>query len=55
MTQGVNTATYTSTVPGTFFVESMLGFFLMQTGPATQTVTSASPFVSGVPITLSFS
>jgi hypothetical protein len=55
MTQGANIATYTSTVPGTFFVEAMLGFFFMQTGPATQTVTSASPFVSGVPITLSFS
>jgi hypothetical protein len=55
MTQGVNTATYTSAVAGTFFVESEVGFFIMQTGFATQTVTSDSPFVSGVPITLSFS
>jgi hypothetical protein len=55
ITQGANTATYTSTVPGTFFVDTNFGFFLMQTGPATQTVTSDSPFVSGVPITLSFS
>ena len=55
MTQGVNIATYTSVIPGTFFVDGASGFFVMQTGPATQTVTSASPFVSGVPITLSFS
>jgi hypothetical protein len=54
MTQGANIATYTSTVPGTFFVESEGGFFIMQTGFATQTVTSDSPFVSGDPITLTF-
>jgi hypothetical protein len=55
ITQGANTATYTSAIAGTFFVDTNFGFFLIQTGPATQTVTSDSPFVSGVPITLSFS
>ena len=55
MTQGANTATYTSAIAGTFFVDPVNGIFVIQTGPATQTVTSASPFVSGVPITLSFS
>jgi hypothetical protein len=55
ITQGANTVTYTSTTPGTFFVESGGGFFLIQTGPATQTVTSANPFVFGSPISLSFS
>jgi hypothetical protein len=54
ITQGANTVTYTSTVPGTFFVEPSLGFFLIQTGPATQTVTSANPFVFADPITISF-
>jgi hypothetical protein len=55
MTQGANVAAYTSVIPGTFFVDSINGIFVIQTDPATQTVTSASPFVSGVPITLSFS
>jgi hypothetical protein len=55
ITQGANTVTYTSVIPGTFFVESGGGFFLIQTGPATQTVTSANPFVFGDPISLSFS
>jgi hypothetical protein len=55
MTQGSNVARYTSVIPGTFFVESSGGFFIMQTGPATQTLSSASPFVSGSPITLTFS
>jgi hypothetical protein len=54
ITQGTNTVTYTSTVPGTFFVEPSLGFFLIQTGPATQTVTSANPFVFADAITLTF-
>ena len=55
ITQGANTVTYTSTTPGTFFVDTNNGFFLIQTGPATQTVTSANPFVFGDPISLSFS
>ena len=54
ITQGANTVTYTSTIPGTFFIDSNLGFFLIQTGPATQTVTSASPFVFGDPISITF-
>jgi len=54
ITQGANTVTYTSVTPGTFFVESMGGFFLIQTGPATQTVTSANPFVLGDPISITF-
>jgi hypothetical protein len=55
ITQGANSVTYTSTTPGTFFVQTLEGFFIMQTGPATQTVTSANPFVFGDPISLSFS
>jgi hypothetical protein len=54
ITQGANTVTYTSTTPGTFFVQTLEGFFIMQTGPATQTVTSASPFVFGDPISITF-
>jgi hypothetical protein len=54
ITQGANTVTYTSTTPGAFFVESVGGFFLIQTGPSTQTVTSASPFVFGTPISITF-
>jgi hypothetical protein len=55
MTQGANIATYTSVIPGTFFVDSMNGIFVIQTDPATQTVTSASPFVYASPISISFS
>jgi hypothetical protein len=55
ITQGANTVTYTSVTPGAFFVETINGFFLIQTGPSTQTVTSANPFVFGDPISLSFS
>lgn len=55
ITQGANTVTYTSTIPGTFFVEAGGGFFIMVTGPATQTVTSASSFIYGDPISLTFS
>jgi hypothetical protein len=54
ITQGANTVTYTSTTPGAFFVESGGGFFLIQTGPSTQTVTSANPFVFGDPISITF-
>jgi hypothetical protein len=55
ITQGANTVTYTSVTPGAFFVDTINGFFLIQTGPSTQTVTSANPFVFGDPISLSFS
>jgi hypothetical protein len=55
ITQGSNVARYTSLISGTFFVDSINGFFILQTGPATQTLSSASPFVSGSPITLTFS
>jgi hypothetical protein len=55
ITQGANSVTYTSTTPGAFFVESGAGFFLLNTGPSTQIVTSANPFVFGTPISLSFS
>jgi hypothetical protein len=54
ITQGANTVTYTSTTPGAFFVESGGGFFLILTGPCTQTVTSANPFVFGDPISITF-
>ena len=55
ITQGANTVTYTSATPGAFFVESQAGFFIIQTGPAIQTVTVASPFVYSDPISISFS
>jgi hypothetical protein len=54
ITQGANSVTYTSTTPGAFFVESGAGFFLLNTGPSTQTVTSANPFVLGDPISITF-
>jgi hypothetical protein len=54
ITQGANSVTYTSTTPGVFFVESGAGFFIIQAGQATQTVTSASPFVYGDPISIAF-
>jgi hypothetical protein len=54
ITQGANTVTYTSTTPGAFFVESGAGFFLINTGPSTQIVTSANPFVLGDPISITF-
>lgn len=54
ITQGANSVTYTSTTPGVFFFESQAGFFFIQTGQATQTVTSTSPFVYGDPATISF-
>ena len=54
ITQGANTVTYTGTTSGTFFVDSLNGFFLIQTGPATQTVTSANPFVYANPISITF-
>jgi hypothetical protein len=54
ITQGVNTVAYTSTTPGTFFADAGPGFFMIRTGPATETVTSANPFVFGSPITITF-
>ena len=54
ITQGANTVTYTSTTPGAF-IDTGSGFFMIQTGPATQTVNAASPFVYGDPISISFS
>jgi len=55
ITQGANTVTYASATPGSFIADTMAGFFMIQTGPATQTATSASPFVYGDPISISFS
>jgi len=54
ITQGANTVTYTSTTPGTFFADTIGGIFTIQTGPATQTVTSANPFVYADPISITF-
>lgn len=55
ITQGTNYVTYMSTVPGVFFVEGQNGFFIIQAGQATQTMTSASQFVYGDPISITFS
>ena len=55
ITQGSNTVTYTSATPGAFFVMSQEGFFMIQTGSTTQTVTSASAFFYGDPISITFS
>ena len=54
VTQNGNTATYTL-MPNMAYVNAGPGFVSINTTAATQTVTTASPFVYGDPISISFS
>ena len=54
ITQGGNTVTYVGVAGPSFFIDPS-GFFVLSAQACTQTVTSASPFVFGTPISLSFS
>jgi len=51
--QNGNTITYTSTTPGSYFVDNA-GFFIIATTPCTQTATTASPFTYSDPISIIF-
>jgi hypothetical protein len=56
ITQNGNTVTYTATNPNMFvFNSNPNGFLLVNTGMLTQTASVVNPFVSGDPITLTFS
>jgi hypothetical protein len=58
ISQNGDTATYTSTTPGSFFIETNAGgspFFMINANACTQTVTSASSFVYADPISITFS
>ena len=54
ITQNGNKATYRSTVPGTYFIDTPNGFFVISTTPATQTATSGVKFTFADPITITF-
>ena len=58
ISQNGDSVTYTSTTPGSFFIESNAGgspFFIIAANACTQTVNSSAPFVFGDPITITFS
>jgi hypothetical protein len=57
ISQNGDTATYTSTTPGSFGIQNVGGgnsFFVINTASCTQTKTSNAPFVNGDPISISF-
>jgi hypothetical protein len=57
ISQNGDTATYTSTTPGSFGFQNVGGgnsFFVIQTAACTQTKTSNAPFVSGSTISITF-
>ena len=59
ISQNGDTATYTSTTPGSFFIETNVGvggnpFFIIAANPCTQTKSSNAPFVYGDPISITF-
>lgn len=57
ISQNGDTATYTSTTPMSFFIETNAGgspFFIINANACTQTVTSANPFVYADPISITF-
>ena len=58
ISQNGNTATYTSTTPGSFNIETNVGmgspFFMIAANACTQTVNSSNPFVFGDPISITF-
>lgn len=53
LTQNGDTATYTSTTPGSFFIDPT-GFFIISTAACTQTKTSNATYVYADPITITF-
>ena len=59
ISQNGDTATYTSTTPGSFFIETNVGvggspFFVIAANPCTQTKSSNAPFVYADPISITF-
>jgi hypothetical protein len=58
ISQNGDTATYTSTTPGSFFIETNVGggspFFMIAANACTQTKSSNAPFVFGDPISITF-
>jgi hypothetical protein len=57
ISQNGDTATYTSTTPGSFGIQNVGGgnsFFVINTASCTQTKTSNAPFVNGDPISITF-
>jgi hypothetical protein len=58
ISQNGDTATYTSTTPGSFFIETNVGggspFFVIAANPCTQTKSSNASFVYGDPISIIF-
>ena len=60
ISQNGDTATYTSTTPGSFFIETNVGvggspFFVIAANACTQTKSSNAPYVYGDPISITFS
>jgi hypothetical protein len=60
ISQNGDTATYTSTTPGSFFIETNVGvggnpFFIIAANACTQTKSSNASFVYGDPISITFS
>jgi hypothetical protein len=53
LSQNGDTATYTSTTPGSYFIDP-LGFFVISTAACTQTKSSNNTYVFGIPISLTF-
>jgi hypothetical protein len=59
ISQNGDTATYTSTTPGSFFIETNVGvggnpFFIIAANACTQTKSSNAPYVYGDPISITF-
>lgn len=55
ISQNGDTATYTSTTPGSFAINNAGGlFFVIATGACTQTKSSNAPYVYGDPISITF-
>jgi hypothetical protein len=59
ISQNGDTATYTSTTPGSFFIETNVGvggspFFIIAAGACTQTKSSNAPYVYADPISITF-
>ena len=58
ISQNGDTATYTSTTPGSFFIETNVGggspFFMIAANACTQTKSSNAPYVYGDPISITF-
>lgn len=53
ISQNGDTATYTSTTPGSYFIDPS-GFFIISTAACTQTKSSNAAYVFGIPISITF-